>query len=109
MDPANRDKKVDTVDLQKEVLEMRQQIPIAYRNALEKDFEMFKERLTNIIAQRTVTTSQLLGADIQIDSSLFNTTVYPGEEEMRRYIENAERLVKNLKRDDGKKKKKDFY
>ncbi|KAG4065885.1 hypothetical protein HA402_012563 [Bradysia odoriphaga] len=104
MEPAEQDNRIDVADLQKEVIEMRQQIPSAYRHALEKDFDMFKQRLTNVIAQRG-STPQLHSADTMIDSGLFNIAVHYGEEQLKQYIENAEVFVKNLKKDEGKKKK----
>lgn len=105
MEPEDKEKPIDIKSLQKEVLEMRASIPKTYQAALKRDFEQFKQRLTNIVAQ---------GSSIQysenenpaIDMSIFesNAAQRYDEENLSQYINNAEKFVSQLKEIRGKSK-----
>lgn len=98
MEQQDQEKSIDVVDLQKEVIEMRQEIPEAYRILLEKDFERFKNRLTNIVAQRNqIQYSQ--NDNPVIDMSIFESKASQryDPENLMRYINNAETFVSKLK------------
>lgn len=98
MDPPNQEKPIDVVDLQKEVIEMRQLIPETYRIALEQDFEEFKNRLTKIVSQRNAIVYSE-SDNPAIDMSIFESNVSQqyDVEDLTRYINNAEMFVQKLK------------
>lgn len=98
MDPPNQEKPVDVVDLQREVVEMRQLIPEAYRKFLERDFDKFKTRLTKIVTQRS--SIQYSKSDNPaIDVSIFESNVSQryDEEDLNGYVSNAEKFYQKLK------------
>lgn len=103
MEPQNQEKPndgplkpIDIVDLQKEVLEMREKIPESYIRILKTDFERFKERLANIVTEK----SPPVEYSISIPA---NNTFEPNasqrydEVDLTRYINNAEMFVNNLR------------
>lgn len=102
-EPKDEEKPVDIRELQKEILEMRQQIPQAYKVCLEKNFEDFKNRLTNIAAQRkTIEYSDSYIPDMSIFES--KPSQRYDVEDLTQYINNAQMFVNNLKKNNDKRK-----
>lgn len=91
----------DVEDLQKEVIEMRQQIPLTYRTHLEIDYEKFKERITNIISQRNP--SFQCNPDTESFDSVFESSATEsmrfGPSELKQYVNNVKAFCKKVSKD----------
>lgn len=104
MEAKGEEKAINIQELQKEVVEMRQEIPEAYRVCLEKNFDDFKNRLTNIVAQRnSIEYSRSDNPDIDISVFESNASQSYDIDDLTRYISNAQLFVNNLKNSKSKR------
>lgn len=95
MEPKDEEKPVDMRELRKEILEMRQQIPRAYKKCLEGKYQQFTDRLTNIATQR----KSIEYCDSYIpDMSIFESkdSQKYDVEDLTHYVNNALIFVKKI-------------